>query len=71
LRAIAELPTSCVLHDPAVNVVGIVCGYRGDPYTVIRRVYFMPQKLEAEVDSIATEVLDSFETKVIAHADKR
>lgn len=63
LHAIAELPTWRVLHDPAVNVVGIVGGSEGDPFSVTRRVYFMPHLRKVEVDAIATEIVHSVKPK--------
>jgi len=70
LKAVAGVPVWRVLHDPAINVVGIVGSPEGDPFSVTRRIYFMPHLSEAEVDAIAAEVLCSGTPKAIIDGNR-
>ncbi len=71
LEAVAELPPWRLLHDSAVNIVGIVGAPEGDPYSVTRRIYFMPHLGDAEVARIAADVLHSLGGQTIPDSFRR
>jgi tyrosine decarboxylase/aspartate 1-decarboxylase len=63
LKRVASCPTLRVVHDPAVNAVGILDRNERGFSQVATRVYFMPHLASEDVDRIADQIIETMQAR--------